>query len=184
MPLPAPRIPPLEESEWTDEDREALERTRRNGKVKNVFRTFARHPKLFRKFSVLGSHIRHTSTLDPRDRELLILRTGWHCRSEYEFSQHTQIGREAGLSDDDIRRVMEGPEAPGWDSFDATLLQAADELVATSILSDETWNALTERYEAHQLMDVVFTVGQYVMVSMALNSFGVQLEEGDRGFDL
>ncbi len=86
------------------------------------------------------------------------------------------FGREAGLTDEEIARIKEGPDTDGWDPFDATLLRAADELHADAFISDETWTALSERYTTQQLMDVVFTVGQYNMVSMALNSFGVQLD--------
>ena len=123
-----------------------------------------------------------TSTLVPRERELLILRIGWLCQAEYEWGQHVVFGREAGLTDEEIARIKEGPDADGWDPFDATLLRAADELHADAFISDDTWAALSERYTTQQLMDVVFTVGQYNMVSMALNSFGVQLDNGVAGF--
>jgi alkylhydroperoxidase family enzyme len=122
------------------------------------------------------------STLPPRDRELLILRIGWLCRAEYEFGQHVVIGRREGLSDEEIERVTRGPDAEGWDPFDATLLRAVDELHDDAFLSEATWNELVARYDTMQLMDVVFTVGQYNLVSMALNTLGVQLEEGTPGF--
>ena len=119
--------------------------------------------------------MRETS-LPPRHRELLILRTGWNCQSEYEFAQHARYGRSVGLSDEEIRRVAAGPEDEGWDPFDASLLRAADELHGDAFISDATWDALAERYSVQQLMDAVFTVGAYHIVSMALNSFGVQFE--------
>src|SRR5207302_412512 len=109
----------------------------------------------------------------PRDREILILRIGWLCRAEYEWGQHVLIGKAAGLTDDEIERITRGPDAPGWDPFEAALLRATDELHEDSFVSDGTWKTLAERYSTEQLMDVVFTVGQYTLVSMALNSFGV-----------
>ena len=84
--------------------------------------------------------------------------------------------------DEEIARIKAGPDAAGWDLFDASLLRAADELHADAFISDPTWAALSEKYNTQQLMDVVFTVGQYNMVSMALNSFGVQLDDGVKGF--
>ena len=87
-----------------------------------------------------------------------------------------------GLTDDEILRITKGPDDPGWSDFDAALIRAADELFHDAIISDATWNALSQRYDEKQLMDVVFTVGQYNMVSWALNSLGVQLEEGVPGF--
>jgi alkylhydroperoxidase family enzyme len=122
------------------------------------------------------------STISPRERELLILRTGWNCRAEYEWGQHVLIGKQVGITDDEIDRITRGPDAPGWDPFDATLLRAADELHRDSRIGDATWSALGARYDTQQMIDVVFAVGQYTMVSMALNSLEVQLDEGIEGF--
>jgi alkylhydroperoxidase family enzyme len=133
-------------------------------------------------WGVFGGHVLGKSKLSPRDRELLILRTGFLCRSEYEWAQHAIIGRACGLTDEELRRITVGPEAPGWDPFDAMLLRAADELHDDYMITDGTWAGLSQRYDEQQMMDVVFTVGQYTLVSMALNAFGVQLEEGVEGF--
>jgi 4-carboxymuconolactone decarboxylase len=123
-----------------------------------------------------------TSTLPPREREILILRIGWLCQAEYEWGQHVIFGKAAGLTDAEIARIKEGPDAAGWAPFDATLLRATDELHKDACISDVTWAALSERYTPAQCMDVVFAVGQYNLVSMALNTFGVQLDKGVKGF--
>lgn len=179
-----PRIGPLEEAAWDDEVREVLGRSHgaAEGGVLNIFATLARHPKLLKRWLVFGSHVLLKSTLSPRERELAILRIGWLCRAEYEWAQHVPIARAAGLTDDEIRRVAAGPEATGWDPFDAALLRAVDELRADARIGDTTWAELAKRYDTRQLMDLVFTVGQYNLVSMALNSFGVPLESGAEGF--
>ena len=88
----------------------------------------------------------------------------------------------APISDEDILRVTEGPDAEGWDPFEAAILRAVDELHADAMIGDSTWKTLAERYDRQQLMDLVFTVGQYNLVSMALNTLGVQLDEGIPGF--
>ncbi len=181
MRLSRPRVEPIPESEWSEEVRDVLPRGA-GGRVANVFTTFARHPKLLKRWLVFGNHVLGKSSLAPRERELLILRVGWLCRSEYEWGQHAVIGRRAGLRDDEIRRITEGPGAPGWDAFDATLLTAVDELRADSMISDKTWGTLAARYDTLQLIDLVFTVGQYTLVSMALNTLGVQLDDGLEGF--
>jgi 4-carboxymuconolactone decarboxylase len=97
---------------------------------------------------------------------------------------HWKSGRwkQAGLSSDDIRRVAAGPDASGWDPFEVTLLQAVDELHADSFISDSAWKALAGRYDTQQMLDLIFTAGQYTLVSMALNCCGVQLEEGFERF--
>lgn len=183
MKLSQPRIAPLTEAEWTDEQREVLEPVQREGRVYNVRATLSRHWVASKKFGVWGSHIMgDTSTLVPRQREILILRIGWLCQAEYEWGQHVLYGKNAGLTDEEIARIKAGPDAEGWDAFDASLLRAADELHAGAFISDATWAALSERYNTQQLMDVVFTVGQYNLVSMALNTFGVQLDKGVKGF--
>ena len=182
MRLTTPRIPPVDDPSELDDDARAVIGTTSLGPAQNIFRTFVRHPKLLKRWLVFGNHILFKSTLPPRERELLILRTGWRCTAEYEWGQHVVIGRAVGLTDEEIARIMEGPDAPGWDPFDATLLRAADELHDEQIVGDETWKALGERYSTQQLMDVVFTVGQYTLVSMALNTFGVQLDLDVPGF--
>jgi 4-carboxymuconolactone decarboxylase len=176
------RVRPLSESKWDDETRELMESLRRDGQVYNIFTTLARHPKLLKRWLVFASHILSASTLPARDREIAILRMGWLCRAEYEWGHHVAIGKQVGLSDDDIKRIADGPDAPGWSTFEAMLLRGVDELHENAFVSDATWNALAERYNTKQLIDFVFTVGQYNLVSMALNSLGVRLEEGFEGF--
>ncbi len=183
--LKEPRIKPLAESEWTAEQQKflnPLKLAHPSGRVVNINTTLANHPKLEERWLPWAMYIFTESTLPPREREILILRIGWLCRSEYEFGQHTLFAKSAGLTDEEIRRITEGPKAPGWDPFDATLLQAVDELHADAFVTDATWNALAKRYNKQQVMDVVATVGQYNLVSMFLNSFGVQLDEGVPGF--
>lgn len=180
--LTEPRIPPARDDEVEGEAREILEPQRQNGRVLNIFRTLIRHPKLMKRWLVFANHILLKSSLPARDREILILRAGWLARSEYEWGQHVIIGRRSGLSDEEIDRLRAGPDAAGWSELDAALVRAADELHADSFVSDATWKTLASRYSTEQLMDVVFTVGQYTMLAMALNSFGVQLDEGIAGF--
>ena len=149
-----------------------------DGKVLNIFATLGHHPKLMKRWLVFGNHVLAKSTLPAREREILILRTGWKCRSPYEWGQHVVIGRASGLTDEEIERIADGPDAPGWDPFDALLVRAADELHDDSCLTEATYRALAERYSEQQMLDLVFAVGQYHLVSMALNSFRVERDDG------
>jgi 4-carboxymuconolactone decarboxylase len=153
-----------------------------NASVPNIFRALANHSKLLKRWMVFGTHVLAKNSLSPRDRELLILRTGWLCQSPYEFGQHTVIGLASGIDAAEIRAITAGPDAPSWSAFDRTLLRAADELVGDKRLSDATWQALAARYDERQLLDVIFTVGQYTLVSMALNSLRVPIDPGFPGF--
>ena len=182
MHLTEPRVGPLPQSEWDDETGALLESLRRDGHVYNIFATLARHPQLLKRWLVFAGHVLSKSTLPAREREIAILRMAWLCRAEYEWGHHVAIGKQAGLGDADIKRIAEGPDAAGLDPFEATLISAVDELHADSFIGDSTWKALAERYNTQQLIDLVFTAGQYKLVSMALNSLGVQLEEGFAGF--
>jgi 4-carboxymuconolactone decarboxylase len=175
MPTTEPRVPPLRDDEWTAEQRDLL--SRGNLARMNIFRTLVRHPDLFRRWSAFGAYLLSQSTLAPRERELVILRTGHLCGSEYEVFQHTAIAKTVGLGDDELARIKLGPSAPDWSAFDRALLTAADELHASQRVSDETWHALAERYDTKQLLDLIFTIGQYTLVSMALNTLGVQIEQ-------
>ena len=178
-----PRLAPLPENQWDDETRALIAAGAggADGRVLNIFATLARHPKLLKRWLVFGAHVLAKSTLPARDRELLILRTGWRCRSPYEWGQHVVIGRAAGLTDAEIDAIASGPDAPSWSAFDATLLRAADELHDDSSLSDATWRELRERYDEQQMLDLVFAVGQYHLVSMALNSCRVERDDGVTG---
>jgi 4-carboxymuconolactone decarboxylase len=169
------RIPPLPEAEWSDEVRELLPKGR---KPLNIFTTLVRHPQLFKRWMVFGGHILSKSTLSPRDRELLILRTGYRCKSPYEFHQHTRIGLQSGLTSDEIQRLQQ-PQLldNGWTEHDTLLLEAADELHDDFMISDKTWQKLRAQYSDKQIFDLLFTVGQYTLVSMFLNSVGVPIEE-------
>jgi len=178
MRLEKPRVEPLGDDQLDPEIRERFG----SGPILNIFRTLAHHPKLMKRWLVFGNHVLAKSTLPPRERELLILRIGWLCQSEYEFGQHTVIGKQTGLTDSEIKRVTEGPDADGWSDADRLLLQAVDELHHDAFVSDATWKSLSRHLSTEQLMDLVFAVGQYNLVSMALNTLGVQLDEGVPGF--
>ncbi|MEO6724318.1 MAG: carboxymuconolactone decarboxylase family protein [Blastocatellia bacterium] len=183
MILTEPRLEPLTEERLDDETRRILDRARMRGRVLNIFRTLAHHPKLLERWMVFGTHVLSKSTLPAREREMLILRIGWLCRSEYEWGQHVLIGSQAGLTDEEIERIKAGPDASGWSELESALLRAVDELRAEAFISNPTWQALIVHLNRQQMLDLIFTVGQYNMVSMALNSLGVQLDEGVPGFD-
>lgn len=141
-----------------------------------VTRTFARHPKLDAGRARRANFINRVSKLQPRHREMLILRIGWNCQSEYEWAQHVgSVGRARDYGLDPVR-IAQGPEADGWDPFERTLLRAVDELYRDMMISDTTWKALAERYDTELLMSAVFTASSYRATSMGLNAFGVQIE--------
>jgi alkylhydroperoxidase family enzyme len=175
-----PRIAPLPPAEWTPEAEEIVGPLRKamGGRALNIFTTLAHHPDLLRRWLVFANHVLGSSTFPARERELAILRVGWLCRSEYEWGQHVLIARRAGVEDAEIARVATGPDAAGWSPRDAAVLRAADDLWRDARVADATWAELARHYETRQLIDLVFTIGQYALVSMVLNSLGVERDAG------
>jgi len=183
MRLDRPRVQPAPPADWNDDVRPQLEAIERgSGRLLNIFRTLARHPKLLKRWLVFGNHVLYGSTLPARERELVILRTGYVCGSGYEWAQHVAIGRASGITDDEVRQLARDPAEGTWSDRDRTLLQATDQLVADKFVDDPTWATLATTWNEQQLMDIVFTVGQYTLVSMALNTFGVQIEDDTEQF--
>jgi 4-carboxymuconolactone decarboxylase len=178
----APRIPPLPEAQRDDVARTLLDQTLGGvaGDAANIFTTLVRHRRLFRRWSAFGG-VLLTGLLPARDRELMILRTGWLCQAPYEWGQHVRLARAAGISDEEIQRVVAGPDAPGWTAFEATLLRATDELHADACIADATWEELARSYTVEQLIEVPMLVGHYHLVSFTLNSLGIQREPGVPG---
>lgn len=171
------RLAPLGDEELDEQQTELLRGVLVPGGTQNIFRTLARHPGLFRKWLPFGGKLLN-GKLPARERELAILRVGWLCSSEYEWGQHVPIGKRAGLTDEEIARIPHGATAEGWADLDATVLRATDELHEDFCIGDATWERLAQDYDDKQLIELVMTVGHYHLVSMALNTLGVQREEG------
>ncbi|MFZ0664266.1 MAG: carboxymuconolactone decarboxylase family protein [Acidimicrobiales bacterium] len=190
MTAQAPRISPIPPYEWPPEMQDAL-RALRPSEIRhplpprdsdrpkglNVLGTLARHPTLARAFHTFNGHVLFGSTLSPRRRELLVLRVAALRHATYEWEQHVRLADDAGINEEEVSRVAVGPEADGWSPLERALLSAADELVADAKVTDETWAALSLELDQQQLMDLVFTVGAYDALAMALRSFGVELDD-------
>jgi alkylhydroperoxidase family enzyme len=190
--MSTPRIPPLPREEWDADLRTILERpftgmASASGEgpltlgENNIFSTLARHKSLFTRWMRFGGYLLGGGVLPARERELLILRTGYNCGSAYEWGQHVRLGLAVGLSRADIERVADGPEADGWSEADRALLRAADELNRDAKISANTWARLASAYDEQGLIEITMLVGQYHMVAFALNSLEVELDEGLEG---
>lgn len=167
MPHPLLRIALVERDDYSPEQAELA-----NGRdIYNLTRMMVNHPDLYRVFIPLAEKLMRGSLLPPREREILLIRTLELCRGAYEAQHHDLIARSLGMSEAEIDWVKKGgSELSG---FDRTLVKAADELIAEKTVSDETWRALAQRYTVQQLMEVVFLVGAFAMISMVTNSLGV-----------
>ena len=182
------RIAPLPPSEWPVEMRAALAPMRAPNppplpagqsrpKGLNVLGTFAHHPDLTAAFMTFNAHILNASTLSPRQRELAILRVATLRNARYEWAQHVILAGDAGIDEIEIARVTVGPDALGWDPLEQALLRAVDELIAEATVTDATWSALTVALDERQALDLVFTVGAYDTLAMALRVCGTPLDD-------
>jgi 4-carboxymuconolactone decarboxylase len=148
----------------------------------NILRTLSKHPKIFEAFGRLGGFLLSGKGFPPRERELVILRTGWRSGSVYEWGQHVVMGRREGVTDEEITRLRT-PGLAGWSAEDRVLIAFADELCQTNTVSDATWDALAARFSEEQLIELVILGGFYRLVAGALNSLGVELDDGVPGWE-
>ncbi|MFI1485346.1 carboxymuconolactone decarboxylase family protein [Streptomyces sp. NPDC020747] len=186
-----PRIAPLPVGQWPPQMREALAalvppaprhpvpgKGADRPKGLNALGVLARYPELTRAFNVFNGHLLFATSLKIRQRELLVLRISALRESPYQWKQHVWIARhEAGMTDEEIARVAEGPDAPGWSDEERALLRAVDELITDARIADGTWRELAEVLDERQLMDLVFSVGAYDTIAMAFRTFGVVLDD-------
>ena len=167
------RLPYLEKSDLPEADQDVLNRDI------NLYKILAHSPNAARAFQGLGRFIRYESKLDPRLREMAILMVGYLARSPYEYSHHIKIGRDFGVSDDDIRGLIEEAEGRG-SSLDPTsklVLRAAREMTEEGSVSDATFASLEKEMSREHLLDLIITIGFYNAVVRVLASTGMDVEE-------
>ena len=171
--LTEPRVSPLPESEWTADQRAIVEQYA-DGNPGNALRTLIRVPALARRVLPMLTYVATDSTLSPRHRALLILRTAWLTQSASHWATYASQG---DLTDEEVLRVAQGP-GEGWSEFEAVLIGLADELFRHSSITDATWDRLSDQYSLHNMADAVVTVADITTQSILFNALGVQPDEG------
>ena len=176
--LTAMRIKPLDPSKWTDAHREVIGPQG----VESQRAVCAHNLELCRKYWEFTTMLTNHYTLPLRDKELMILRTAWLSRGNFVWGAHsTGAGKKAGITDEELTRITQGPDAKEWNNFDRALLRAADELHTSRFIKDATWKTLDERYDDGQLVELLFIVGDYTLLTMFHNSVGLPLRPGIKG---
>jgi 4-carboxymuconolactone decarboxylase len=171
-----PRIEPLSPDEFAAVVGFEIPKSDTTSPVNLVLST-ARNPGLVRRWLPFGMRLMG-GALPPRQRELVILRTGARCGSAYEWGQHVLLSREVGLTDDEIMRVIDGPDAECWTSLERALLRSVDELHDTCRISPGLWAALASELNDAQLVELPMLVGHYTMVAYAANALEVEPDPG------
>jgi alkylhydroperoxidase family enzyme len=139
-----------------------------------LFKTFMHHPDLFRVHSPFVQYLKNSTTLPVRHREMAILRSAWNCGVDDQWVNHTRIGLESDLSQEDIDRIPAGADAPGWSVEEAALLAAVDQLHFTCRIGDDTWAVLTHQYSKRQLIELLLLVGNYRTLGYVQNNVGIR----------
>jgi 4-carboxymuconolactone decarboxylase len=170
-------VPPLP-SDHLDPEIESLLTENRPPGV-NLIMTLARHPQLLKPWLIFSEALAKESMLEPRDRELAILRTAWLCGSRYTWRHHVESASKVGLRREEIERVKIGAEA-AWSRREATILRAADELHGTLAVSDRTWSSLRKEFEDPQLIELIMLAGQYTLIALLVRALGVEVETSEQ----
>ncbi|HMO67303.1 MAG TPA: carboxymuconolactone decarboxylase family protein [Novosphingobium sp.] len=185
-----PRIGPLAPEDRTPEQQQIVDRIRPPAGVQlqaggasatEWVETLARHPSLFMAHMAFAQQFMADAALDPRDRELVVLRLGWVRGSPFEWGGHVQIAKACGISAGEIAGIVDGPDHGGWVLRDSALLRAVDELHHEAMISDATWEALAAFLDERQLIELVMLVGHYTTVAFYQNALRLRLPGGNPG---
>jgi alkylhydroperoxidase family enzyme len=149
--------------------------------IPEIHFTMLRHPELWERISELSVQLSGRGQIPIRDRELVILRTGWLCRAPFEWGEHVRIGRDLGLTEAEIERVTEGSAAEGWSEHERALLRAVEELHGDAMIGDETWSILSRSMSEIQLFELTVLVGQFTTVAYWQNALRLPLGKGNAG---
>jgi AhpD family alkylhydroperoxidase len=188
-----PRLVPLANGDWTAEDREILrgklpaaDRYLRDDAdappLPNILGLFGHHPELAAEWLGWNARLLAIASLAPRRRELVILRVAWRAQCRYEWAQHALLGRDAGLTEDEIAAIA-GPAA-AWSGVERDLLDAADQMIDGHRVDDDTWTRLSEHFDHPQLLEVLFLIASYVALAQVLNSVHLPPDPGPAGLVL
>jgi alkylhydroperoxidase family enzyme len=170
----AGRIPVPDASELRDDAAQLLPLIAAPGREPaRTMAILARQPDLLSPFLGWAAALALQGVLPQRAHELLALRAASNCRSEFEWVEHVEYARAAELTDDEIERIARPVDEGDWPEAEGALLQAVDELTANFDVSDETWSVLARHYDAPALVEILFVVGQYTMLSMVANAAGL-----------
>ena len=166
-----PRIPPITKAELTDPAREVCAfwgepGAWENGSATNIINTMAHHPPLGKVFNIWGKHLLAENSVVSRLQEILILRVAKRVNSAYEWHNHVGYALNHGITLEEIAAVRDYPAGmERWTEQEEIVLRSVDELIDNGVLSDATWKIVTRHFDRPQQMDLVFTIGHYVMIS-------------------
>jgi alkylhydroperoxidase family enzyme len=165
------RLPYLTPDDLAEGDRDLLKRPI------TLHRSLVNSPGAARAFSGLGQYIRHGSKLDPRLRELAILQIGWLARSAYEWSHHIKIGRDFGVTEEDVHGLIAetAGEPNALEPLARLVLRGAREIYDGG-MSASTFEELHGHLDAELMVDLTVVAGFYCAVVRTLDTLAIDVE--------
>ncbi len=171
---PEPRIPLPEPGELRIDAEELVAAIARPGREPaKTMAVLAYQPDLLAPFLGWAAALALNGVLSNRDHELLALRVSSNCKSEFEWVEHVEYARDAGLGEEAITAAAEPTDEFEWTDAQLALLHAADDLHKHDHVKDKAWTNLAAHYDKPALVEILFVVGQYTMLSMVANAAGV-----------
>lgn len=150
--------------------------------IPEIMFTMCRWPELWDRYMAVSMRLQGPEgRLEPKDRQLAILRTAWLLQAPYEWGEHVKASKRVGITSEEIERVIVGSSARGWSAHDAAILRAAEELRERVMVSDETWEQLSLRLDDGQLVELLVLIGQFTTTAYFQNSLRLRLEPGNEG---
>ncbi len=140
----------------------------------HIFSTLGRARGLFRGWLHFSAMMMPFGRIRRRETELVILRVAYLRGCDYELDHHRRLGARAGITDEVLERVFEGPDAEAWHPNERALLAAVDQLVEHRSIDDDTWNTVASYFDRRQLIELVMLVGQYDSLATTLGVLRVQ----------
>jgi 4-carboxymuconolactone decarboxylase len=181
------RIEPLQQEDFDDDARALVISVRESLGIKEhsvmpeAFATMLKHPALYRRQMDMGVQLLGKGELNPRERELAVLRVGWLCRAPYEWCQHVDIAKRYGVTAEEVERATRGSSAPGWTEHEAAIVRGVEELLGDQSISDDTWDVLARTWTERQLLEFLAVVGYYVSIAYSQNALRMRLMPGKKG---
>jgi 4-carboxymuconolactone decarboxylase len=171
--IPEPRLPALSDGEMPPSLQPILAAW-----PYRLHRTLAHSPASLEAWMPWAEHILRNNRLSPRLREIAILRVAWNARCAYEWGMHAWVGKQVGMTDADLRAVVQGAESAQWTEVEAAIVRGVDELMASHRVSDATWTILARHLAADQLVDWLYVTGQFTTIAWMLNGLRLPPEPG------
>jgi alkylhydroperoxidase family enzyme len=167
-------LPYLEEKDASPE----VLRILKAGRVTlNVQKMTANAQGVFVQRSRLSNALFTRIAIDPRPREIAILRTARDCHSVYEWTQHVPAAKHVGVTDEQIAAIENWQSAGCFSELERLVLQFTDEVNANVKASRATLEALKRHLGAREIIELLIIIGHWRQTASILETTEVELED-------